>query len=193
MIINDGTGGCASVKVSPNHKLNVISESRSLQHAASEENKLAFQVLTTTNLASGTVVAMHLKNNNESKNMVFTYIRHQIIGASGGMDFPNESNYFLLAANRIYDSGGVEITPVNVFINSGITSGIIARNGNPTLIGTPLEIDRWYTKADGDMNTFNKEGALILGPGQTIEMSYVGDRTGGILYTRASFIIEEAD
>jgi len=39
------------------------------------------------------------------------------------------------------------------------------------------------------MNTFNKEGALIIPPNQTMEVSYIGDRTGGTIYTRISFIM----
>jgi hypothetical protein len=190
MIINDGTGGCHAAKVGPDGKLSVLSKNRSLQHAVSEEDQRAFQILTTTNLASGTVVAMHLKNTNEDKNVTFTYIRHQIVGATGGTAFPNVNNYFRVAADRTYDSGGVEITPVNVNIKSGITSGVTAFNGNPTLAGTAQEIDRWYTKANGDMNSFNKEGALILSPNQTIELSYVGDHSGGLIYTRVSFVVE---
>lgn len=193
MIINDGTKGCFAARVGPDGKLSVLSKNRSLQHAVSEEDERAFQILTTSNLASGAVVAMHLKNTNEDKNVIFTYIRHQIVGATGGTAFPNANNYFRVAANRTYDSGGVEITPVNVNIRSGITSGVTAYNSNPTLAGDAQEIDRWYTKADGDMNTFNKEGALILSPNQTIELSYVGDQTGGIVYTRVSFIIEGAE
>lgn len=189
--ITDGTGNCYGAKVSSNNKLFVVSESWSLQHAISEENQLAFQLLTTSSLSAGTVVAMHLRNTNETKNMVVTFIRHQIIGAAGGTAFPNISNYFTIASNRKHVSGGVEITPVNVFVNSGITSGILAHNSNPTLTGTPLEIDRWYTKENGDMNTFDKDGALIVPPGQDIEFSYIGDQTSGTIYTRVSFVMEE--
>ena len=84
-------------------------------------------------------------------------------------------------------------TPVNVFAGSGNDAEVTAYQGAPTLAGTATEIDRWYTKAEGDMHAFNKEGAVIIGPNRTMELSYVGDQTNGILYTRLSFIMKEME
>ena len=41
------------------------------------------------------------------------------------------------------------------------------------------------------MNAFNKEGSIVLGQNGTLELSYVGDKTSGTLYTRLSFIMME--
>ena len=130
-----------------------------------------------------------MKNTSSNSNMVITYLRHQVVGATGGTSFPNTSNYFTVGLTRTYASGGSTATPVNVFGGSGNTAEVTAYQSGPTLSGTAQEIDRWYTKSDGDMNTFNKEGALIIPPNQTMEVSYVGDRTGGTIYARISFII----
>jgi hypothetical protein len=61
--------------------------------------------------------------------------------------------------------------------------------GAPALSGTSTEIDRWYTQSEADMASFNKQGALIIPPSQTMEVSYVGDQTSGTLYTRVSFVM----
>ena len=136
---------------------------------------------------------MHVKNTSSTKNLVVTYIRHQIIDQSGGTAIPNASNYFRIALGRTYSAGGSTATPVNVFTGSGNTAEATIYQGAPTLTGTANEIDRWYTKAEADMNTFNKEGAVIVPPNQTIELAYVGDQTSGTLYTRLSFVMKEIE
>ncbi len=187
--ILDGTGDGHFAKVGADHRLRTYSKAASIQHVVSEDDQNAFQVIGTANLSAATVVVLHLTNNDTSENAIVTYLRHQIIAASGGTAFPNVSNYFRIAVGRMYSSGGTVATPVNVFSGSGKTTKVTCYQGGPTLTGTANEIDRWYTKADGDMNTFNKEGALIIPPNKTMEIAYVGDHTGGICYGRISFIM----
>ena len=186
--IKDGTGSGYLARVDSDHRLRTYAKSASIQHVVSEHEEEAYQVIGIATLSAGTVVALHIKNIS-SGNMVVTYLRHQVVGATGGTSFPNTSNYFTIGLGRTYSSGGSLVTPVNVFGGSGNTAEVTAYHGDPTLAGTALEIDRWYTKSDADMNTFNKEGALIIPSNQTMEVSYIGDRTGGTIYTRISFIM----
>jgi len=188
--IKDGTGSGYLAKVTTDNKLSVYSKSASLQHSVSEEREQAYQVISTATLGAGETVVMHVTNQSSS-NMVVTYLRHQLVGASGGTSFPNASNYFSVRLGRRYASGGSAVTPVNVFSGSGNTPNVDFYGSGPTLSGTALEIDRWYTKSDGDMNTFNKEGALIIPQNQTMEIAYQGDQTGGTIYSRLSFIMED--
>lgn len=189
-MLRDGTGTSTLAKVGLDNRLNTRSLALSLQHIISDDNQRAFQAIGTATLASGTVTALHLKNEHTSFKMVVTYIRHQIIGASGGTSFPNVSNFFKLSLGRTYVSGGTSVSSVNVFGGSPNTSEVTIFNDSPTLAGTEREIDRWYTKADGDMNPLNKEGSLIIPPGETMELSYTGDHTSGIIYSRISFVME---
>lgn len=189
--IRDGSGQGYLAKVDSDNRLHVFSKATEIQHVVSKEEQEAYQAIGTCTLASGTVVALHLKNTSTDRNMVVTYIRHQILGNSGGTSFPNDSNYYRIALGRTYASDGSEVTPVNVFQGSGNTAKVVAYDTNPTLTGTAIEIDRHYTKAAGDMNTFNKEGALIIPPNGVMELSYVGDQTAGTLYTRISFIMDK--
>ena len=188
--IKDGSSGYTA-KVGSDNRLRVYAKSGSIQHAVSEADEDAYQVIGTASLSSGTTTALHITNNDPVKNMIITYLRHQIVGQSGGTAFPNVDNYFSVSLTRTYVSGGSLCTPVNVYSGSGNTANITAYCSAPTLSGTALEIDRWYTKAEADMNTFNKEGALIIPPNSTIEISYIGDQTSGTIYARASFIMEE--
>jgi hypothetical protein len=189
--IRDGTGNGHLAKVLKDNRLSVISKNEPLQHSISVEFHQAYQAIGTATLSSGTVAALHFENQSTDHNMVVTYIRHQIIDAAGGTAFPNASNYYRIACGRKYASGGTIVEPANLFVGSGNISNVIVYEGAPVLTGTAIEIDRHYTKAAGDMNTFNKEGSLIVPPNQTIELSYVGDQTSGILYTRMSFAMEE--
>lgn len=193
MLIEDGTGGGYKSKVTQQNELKTAGESRSIQHEASKVDEQAYQVIGTATLSSGTVVPMHLKNTSATKKMVITYIRHQVIDQSGGTAIPNASNYFSVRFGRTYSSGGTEVTPVNVNRGSGNAADATTYNDDPTLAGTATEIDRWYTKAEADMNIFVKEGSVIIKPNNTIELAYVGDQSSGTIYARLSFIMVEDD
>jgi len=190
-MIKDGTGRGFLVKVTSENELSVESVSESIQHHISSVKEQAYQVIGVSTLAASTVVALHVKNTSADKNLVVTYIRHQVVDPSGGTAIPNSSNYFRVALGRTYSAGGSLVTPVNVFGGSGNAAEVTAYSSAPTIVGTADEIDRWYTKAEADMNTFNKEGAVIVPPNKTMEMSYVGDQTGGIIYARLSFIMRD--
>jgi len=178
-----------TAKVGDDRRLRVYAKSASIQHTVSEDDEEAYQVVSITSLSSGTVPVLHIKNTSTTKLMIITYIRHQVIGATGGTSFPNTSNYFSVRLGRLYASGGTECSPVNVYSGSGNEAEVTCYGNDPTLSGTAQEIDRWYTKADGDMNTYNKEGALIIPPNKTMEIAYVGDQTGGTIFARVSFIM----
>ena len=189
--IVSGAGVRNEAKVDSDLRLWTSAKNSSLQHIISHQKQGAFQVIGTATLASGTVVVLHGKNSHQTKDMIFTYIRHQIIDQDGGTEVPNASNYFRIALNRTYTSGGSTATPAQMFAGNGTSSQTTWYQGAPTLGGTATEIDRWYTKAEGDMNTFNKEGTVICPPNGTIEMAYVGDQSSGTVYCRASFVMDE--
>jgi hypothetical protein len=190
-IIKDGTGSGFFAKVTKKFQLNVKAESESIQHSQSFVEEQAYQVIGNTNLASGTIACMHIKNVSADKDVVVTYIRHQVVSAANGTAFPNTSCYFQMGFGTVYSTGGTGCIPVNVNKGSGNTADVEVYCGAPTTTGTFTEIDRWYTKADADMNTYNKEGSVILQPNQTLELRYTGDHTSGIINTRVSFIMKE--
>lgn len=189
--IKDGTGKGFLVKVNSDNRLEVESSSNSIQSVLSIEKRQAYQVIGVATLAIGTTTALHVQNTSSDKNMVVTYIRHQIVDQAGGTPIPNANNYFKLAFGRTYVSGGAPATPINVNNGSGNEADIDSFQGDPVLTGTEEEIDRWYTKAEADMNSLNKEGAVVIPPNRTMELSYVGDQTSGIIYTRLSFLMRE--
>ncbi len=189
--IKDGKGRGGLAEVNADNQLVTAAVSQSIQHWLSRFKEQAYQIIGTATLAAGTVAALHIKNTSSDKLLTVTYARHQVISPTGGAVLPNASNYFSLAFGRERSSGGAEVTPVNVNNGSGVSAQVEAYQSSPTLTGTAIEIDRWYTKDDGDMGVFRKEGAVIINPGRTLELSYVGDQTSGILYARLSFLMVE--
>ncbi len=188
--ILDGRGQGNVAGVDLDGRLKVVSKNKPLQHLISQEDEEVYQVIGTAPLAATTVVALHIKNLSSTKNIIITYIRHQIIGPAGGATLPDAGNYYSIALGRTYVSGGSVAIPINVHVGSGHSANVIVYKGAPVLTGTAEEIDRWYTKAEADMNSFNKEGALIISPNNTMELSYIGDQTSGTIYTRLSFALE---
>lgn len=201
MILEDGMGSGKKAKVDIDNRLSVSSRSETIQHFVSHEEENAYQILTTVPIVAGEITALHMKNTSNDKDITITYIRHQMIASTGTFpSTPTNSNYFRLGFGRKYSSGGSLVTPagsngneyiiVNVNEGSGNTAEIVAYANNPTLTGTLKEIDRWYTKANGDMNTFNKEGSVIIKPGNTMEAGYVSSDVTGSLYVRISFLMK---
>lgn len=193
MLIEDGKGSGLQAKVSSNHRLYVDAKCSSLQHIISEESEGAFQVIATATAAIGTVVLLHITNNDPVDNIVYSYARLQNITLAGGTAIPSSANYFSISLGRTYASGGAAVVPVNVHAGSSNVAAVTAYQTNPTLAGTALEIDRWYPTKDGDSEKYAKEGSVIIPAGQTLEISFVGDHTSGLLYSRSSFYMESED
>jgi hypothetical protein len=190
MKIESGIGNGRWAAVDKGNRLSVASESFPYQHIISKDEEQAYEVSGTATLASGTVIGLHIKNTSSSRNMVVTYIRHQIVDPAGGTALPNASCYYTINSSGSYTSGGSTVTAVNVSVGSGNVAEVEAYDSNPTIaVGT--EIDRWYTKAEADMNSYNKEGALIIQPGQSIYVAYVGDHTSGVFYNIVEFLMED--
>jgi hypothetical protein len=77
--ILDGTGNGYLAKVDSDFNLHVRSRSESIQHIVSQNEEEAYQCIGLATLSSGTTTALHLKNTSTDKDLVVTYIRHQII------------------------------------------------------------------------------------------------------------------
>ena len=187
--IKDGKGRGNIAGVNDNNQLEVYSQASSLQHVLSHRDGQAYQVWGTANLGSGTVIPLHITNDNADRDLIATYIRWQVVDESGGTALPNVSNYMTIGIGRTYASGGAEVTPVNLNAKSGNVPQVTAYHNNPTLAGSDGIFDRWYPKDEADMNVWNKEGTVILGRNDTLELAYVGDQTGGIVFARVSFIM----
>jgi len=192
-MIKDGTGRGFLAKVNSSGQLIAQVESQSLQHHVSREHGKAFQVIGDfASVNNSTHTILHLNNTNSTEIMVVSYIRIQTAGLSGGTALPDTATRFELGFGRTISSGGTTVTPVVMNRTVGKTSGVTCTDNNPTMTGTFTEFDRWYVEGDGKMLSFNKEGSLILGKDDTLEIRIVSDHTSGTAYARVTFFLMDA-
>lgn len=188
--IEDGAGSGNRAAVTSNNRLLTQAHTSSFQHAIAHHDEGSYQVVGTVTASSGTLNLLHIKNiATDNKLLVATYIRAQVIG-SGGATLPDTGNYFSVSFGEVYASGGTEVTPVNMTSGSAKTATVTAYGNDPTLTGTAVEFDRFYPKQNAEMVVWNKEGALIVPPGETITLKYIGDQSSGTIFARISFVMD---
>jgi len=191
MIIKSGVGNGYSAKVTDNNQLEVVSESKTLQHWRSINKGLVFQVIgDKATLSAATIPILHIQNTSAEKRLVITYIRLQQVGCSAaGID--STTHYFQTGFGRTYSSGGTAVTPVIVNRSSANVAEATCYDNNPTLAGTFQEIDRYYPSKASDAVVYNKEGSIILGLNDTFECRIVSADTQGDVYARVTMMFIE--
>lgn len=192
MKIESGVGNGKFVGVDDNNRLKTNAISIPLQHEASKQRNKAFQVWGETTLASGTVTPLHFINTSAVDTATVTFIRWQLIDPAGGTALPSAANYLQIGTGATYSSGGTTLSPTNMAIGSSVVSSITAYSG-PTLSGSVTAFDKEYAKGEAEMRSYSKEGALVIQPGQSITVQFVGDHTSGTVYSRVSFFMSPKD
>ena len=188
--INDPSNGNAA-SVLDDGRLEVDAKSSPLQHIVSSEQQQAYQAQGSTTIAAGTETILHIKNTSTTGNMVITFLRLQIIGVVAAV--PEAATYVTLNQNTTIASGGVELTPINMYLGHSNAATVVSTSGETPIVtaGTPVEFDRWYPSSDGDARTYNKEGVLIVPPQQSINIAVTSGTIGGDVHCRVSFIMED--
>lgn len=193
MKIESGTGNGKYAGVSTNNRLEVVAVSIPLQHEASKDRNKAFQVWGETTLAAGAVTPLHITNASTTDSCTVTYLRLQCIDPAGGTALPSAANYYQIGTGLAHSSGGTTKTPINMAAGSTVQSGVVAYSDNPTLANTINVFDKEYVKAEAEISRYSKEGALVLLPGETMTVQFVGDHTSGTVYARVSFFMSPKD
>jgi hypothetical protein len=189
--ITDGTGKGYEAKVGSDNRAHVEAKSQSLQHVISKEEGQSYQVIGDfASINNSTHTILHIKNTSSTRYLVVTYIRLQTIDLAGGTAPPDSGTYWEIGTGRTVSSGGSAVTPVNMNIASGNSADATCTDNNPTMSGTFTQIDKVYPESEADLITYNKEGALILGKDDTIEIRIASDNTSGEAIARVSFIME---
>ena len=189
MKIDSGIGNGFIAGVDKNNRLLVNSVSVALQHSASKLRSKSFQVFGEATLASGTVTPLLITNNSTTETMTVTYVRVQIVDQAGGTALPSAANYFNMGGDLSYGSGGTPKTPVNMSVGSSILSGTTVYQGNPVVSNAVSDMDRYYPTVDGDSQSYSKDGALVVNPGESYAIQFVGDHISGTAYARVSYFM----
>lgn len=190
MKIESGIGNGYYAGVDAENRLRVASVSLPRQHVVAKRSQKAFQVIGEATPVNGTTNVLHLVNGSADQTYSITYIRLQ------NTDLTTTSaatEYFTIEGGYTYSSGGSATTPVNTYMGSPTLSGGTFYEANPTLTGTGLVLDKHYPTADTTEWSYNKEGAIILPPGQSITIRYTGTGTTGSVYARVSFFVTDLD
>ena len=175
--IEDGTGKGNLAKVTEENQLIIRGETHELQHHQSRRNQQVYQVISVdTGITAKTQTLLHLINNDANRDVVVSFIRMQAITDTASK--PVVGEYFEIGFGRTVSSGGTAATPVNVNQKSGNTASVTCTGIDPTMAGTFTAIDRIYNKASGDEYVFNKQGSIILGLNDTLEVRLVSAGAG---------------
>ncbi len=184
--IKDGATG-AVASVDDTGRLLTRSINTSLQHYVSHHEGESYQVSTETPIVATNEPVLYLQNNDSSHDMVISYIRFQSIGATAAA----ETAYFTIVVGDLRTSGGVAVAPKNLSLGSANTADAVAFGGGSVLaVAGGTEIDRNYEA--NSMQTYNKDGSIIIPKGQSISIWCKGTDTNGTAYARISFYMDHS-
>ncbi len=186
--IGDGSGKGNIATVNTRGQLNTVTLARTPQFGVSLTDGRTYQVQGDFGSVNNTThTILSLVNDSPTKVVVVTYIRMQYLDFGGGSTPPSANVYWSLGFGRTRSSGGTAVTPVNMNQTSGNLATVTAYDNNPTMTGTFTEIDRHYVKEEGEEFVYRKEGSVILGNGNSIELRITADNTSGVAQGRISF------
>lgn len=193
-IITDGEGSGHTAGITSENQLKTLAVTHSIQHHNSRTKGNAYQVIGDfAAINNSTHTILHILNNSSTLDMVVTYLRLNVLNLTGGTALPDLATFFQIGFGDTITAGGALVTPVNMNQSSGKSAPVTATDNNPTMTGTFTEVDRWYPENQGLENTYYKDGSIVMGVGESIDIRVTSDHTTGLAYARMSFIMEEAN
>ena len=189
MRIHSGIGNGKEAGVDKNNRLMVEASTRSAQARVSIEDGQAFQVSSSdVAVSTSEQEILVIKNNYLNLKVVVTYIRVQTADVAAR----NAAAFWTIGLNEGYVSGGTAIEPVNVNTDSGFSAQDLAcYDGSVAIVtsGTFDQIDRNF--GANTRETYNKEGALVVGPGGMLSIKHIGSTIAGVANARVSFYLTD--
>lgn len=190
--VEDGKGNGYRAAVNKNNELLVSADNKSRQNVVSVRDEQAYQVIGDfASINNATHTILHIKNNSSTKNLVINYIRLQTVDLAGGTAAPSNTLYWQVGTGTTVSSGGSTVTPVNTNFKSGNTSDTTCTDNNPTMSGTFAEIDRYYPQSEADAVVYRKEGSIVLGKDDVLDIRITSTNTSGTGYARVSYYFED--
>ena len=185
MKIESGTGNGYEAEVSPENHLQVDAVAIPHQGYVSREHHRAFQASAAITIAASKVNLLLITNNSDL-DLTVSYIRLMSIGAAAA----SETSYFTVEGGGSYTSGGDVNTPVNMNIGQNTLASVSIYDGGTAIVAADFtEFDRNYEA--NSMQSYNKDGALVLKRGASIMITHTGSTVAGTAYCRVSFYYEE--
>jgi hypothetical protein len=186
LFIEDGKGTGSKMGVNVDNQGLVQAEVHELNHYVSLNDGQVYQTVgEITTVAAATETVLHMACDSSSKLFVISFIRMQVSGVANGTALPAVQTYFELGFGRTYASDGVAQVPVNMNRTSGNVAALTCYDETPTMAGTFTQFDKWYPEGGG-MLTYSKQGSIILGLNDTMEIRLVTDHTAGNALVRVT-------
>lgn len=189
--LEDGKGTGILQAVNDEGLARTLTVAGTLSCHASNDDGDTFTVFGTATVASGTVVALFIQNNDPSLLFLLDHLTVQGVSLTGGVALPSANSFFSLGYNRTTTSGGTTLTPVCINRTSVSVANVTALGGNPNMTGTFLEGQRWYIQANGvafDL-AISRDDDIILGRTNTLELRYQSDNSTGLVLANMKFIV----
>lgn len=181
MKIQDGKGKGYEAGVTKEGHILTDSVQSPRQHHVSSHHSKSYQVSHAASIAATTTGILLLQNDSDN-DLVITYMRLNSVGAIA----ETSTHYWAISGGGEYASGGTTLTASNMKIGANIPADATAYGGQGILDdGNYVEFDRNYQV--NSMQSYNKEGSLIVPRGQSILISYVSPTAQGVAYARAAF------
>ena len=190
--IEDNSGNSYGLKVTEEGQALVRAESQELQHHISFNNGQVYQVIGgTDDVVSGTNTLLHIKNDSTNLKAIVTFIRLQVPPiADASPTLPGVGTYFQIGRDTSRVSGGAGVEPVQMNFSMGNVADLTVFKDQVTVSGTFTEFDRWYP--DHSMHVFNKQGSLIMGLNDTLEIRLVSDQAAlTAAYCRVTIMLKK--
>ena len=190
--IEDGTGSGQLAQVSDN-RLRAFAVNVSLTNHISVETdeQTVFTAVGTATVVSGTVVVLHVINNDSSNLLVLDRLYVQGVGMGG---LPVSTAFFSLGYGRTVTSGGTSVTPINQNRTATKVANVTTTASNPNMTGTFVESHRWFVQANGEafelINPASND--IILGRSNTVEIQ-LSSQTSGTVLTVMKFFMTNPD
>ena len=182
MKIQNGVGAGRLMKVDKKFRATVASTSISSQAQVSSDDAQSYQVSAEQSIGTADVPILYLENDSNSKNMIITYLRVMSAGAAT----QTATAYFTISLGDSYTSGGADLVPKNMNQTSGNKAEVVCKDGSAALtVSGGTEIDKNFSA--NSMQSYNKEGSIVLGSGGAISVWHKGSTVAGNAYARISF------
>jgi hypothetical protein len=185
MILESGLGNGKLAGVDNDNRLLTASFNIPFPHLIAKDYNRSFSVVGTCTPANGSVVPLHLRNDNATDLVVINRVTVQVISEG---TFPNAGEFFSFEVDSDYSTGGNVAIPVNASAGATTISNVSATAGNPT-VGAGGEVERYYPPNAGFGTEIVLEGSALLLPGRGACVRYTGVGTAGVVKASVGFVI----
>ena len=185
MIIESGSGNGKLAAVDNDNRILTASFNIPFPHLLAKDYNRSFSVVGEATPASGTVVPLHLRNDNATDLVVINRVTVQVISDA---TFPSAGEYFTFEVDSEYSTGGTVTIPVNASAGATTLSRVSATQGNPTVSSGGV-VEKYYPPNAGFGTEIILEGSALLLPGRGACVRYTGAGTAGVVKASVGFVI----